>query len=76
MTRDYRDYLDDIVMSIDEVCTFTSGMSFEQFANDRKTRNAVVRSLEVLGEAAKRIPEEIRLLAPEVAPRNQTACRT
>ena len=36
------------------------------FARDRKTINAVVRSLEVLGEAAKRIPDDLRALAPDV----------
>jgi uncharacterized protein with HEPN domain len=41
-------------------------MSFDEFRQDRKTINAAVRSLEVLGEAAKRIQDEIRSLAPDV----------
>ena len=45
---------------------WTRVMSFEAFARDKKTRNAVVRSLEVLGEAAKRIPDSIQARAPEV----------
>lgn len=66
MTRDYRDYIGDILASIEETDEFTQGMSFETFAQDRKTINAVVRSLEVLGEAAKRIPEDLRARAPGV----------
>jgi len=64
--RDYGDYLKDILDAIDETAEFTEGMSYEAFAQDRKTTNAVVRSLEVLGEAAKRIPENMRTQAPDV----------
>jgi uncharacterized protein with HEPN domain len=64
--RDYRDYLEDIRDAIAETDEFTSGMSFEAFAQDRKTINAVVRSLEVLGEAAKRIPDNLRAQNPDV----------
>jgi uncharacterized protein with HEPN domain len=64
--RDYGDYLQDILDAMDETSMFTDGMSFKTFAQDRKTINAVVRSLEVLGEAAKRIPEDLRAQAPDV----------
>ncbi len=66
MKRDYRDYLEDIVKSIDETARFTEGISFETFIHDSKTINASIRSLEVLGEAAKRIPEDLRQKAPDV----------
>ncbi len=64
MTRDYRDYLQDLLDSIDESAAFTQGLTFETFSTDKKTVNAVVRSLEVLGEAAKRIPESIQRKSP------------
>jgi uncharacterized protein with HEPN domain len=66
MKRDYRDYLEDIVIAIDETAEFTTGMSYKDFSQDRKTINAVVRSLEVLGEAAKHIPDVLRNKAPKV----------
>lgn len=66
MKRDPGDYLADILAALDETAEFTAGMSFEAFARDRKTVNAVVRSLEVLGEAAKRIPDDLRAQAPAV----------
>ena len=66
MTRDFGDYLKDILDAIDETADFTEGMTFEVFAKDRKTINAVLRSLEVLGEAAKSIPDELRNKAPGV----------
>jgi len=75
MKRDYRDYLEDILTAMEETTLFTSGMSFEAFTRDRKTINAVLRSLDVLGEAAKRIPEELRAEAPGVPWRYMTGMR-
>ncbi len=58
--RNYRDYLQDILDSIKDIEDFTGNMSFENFAGDKKTINAVIRSIEVIGEAAKHIPKSIR----------------
>ncbi len=66
MTRDWGDYLDDILESISEVKTFTRGHTYTSFIKDRRTVNAVIRSLEVMGEAAKRIPDEVRANHPEI----------
>ena len=66
MKRTYRDYVLDILSSIQEIEEFVEGMNFEEFVKDRKTVNAVIRSLEVMGEAVKKIPSEIRSKYPEV----------
>jgi uncharacterized protein with HEPN domain len=66
MTREYRDYVQDILQAIDETAEFTAGLSFEEFARDRRTVNAAIRSLEVLGEAAKRIPNRLCAQAPGI----------
>jgi uncharacterized protein with HEPN domain len=66
MKRTYRDYVTDILTCFQETQEFTQGLDFDAFARDRRTINAVVRSLEVMGEAAKRIPETIRDNYPEV----------
>ncbi len=60
MTKDYQEYLKDILNSLNDIFTFTKGMTFDQFIKDKKTSNAVLRSLEVLGEAAKQIPAPLR----------------
>jgi uncharacterized protein with HEPN domain len=64
--REISDYIDDIIEAIDDVAEFTQGISYETFAADRKTVNAVIRSLEVLGEAAKHIPTSFRARHPEI----------
>jgi uncharacterized protein with HEPN domain len=65
-TRDISDYLDDIDTAMNEAEEFTSNMTYETFASDRKTVNAVIRSLEVLGEATKRIPASFRQKHPDI----------
>ncbi len=66
MSRRYGDYVADILNAAREVEDFTRGMSSEEFAADRKTVNAVIRSLEVMGEAAKRIPQHLRDQYPAI----------
>jgi uncharacterized protein with HEPN domain len=58
--RDFRDYLQDILVAIDDVENFVDDLTYDKFIKDRKTLNAVVRSIEIIGEAAKNIPEPIK----------------
>ena len=60
MPRDYKVYLEDVLEAIGSIRSYTQGMSFESFSADKKTRDAVVRNLEVVGEAVKRVPEDLR----------------
>lgn len=50
-------------------------MEFREFSADRKTINAVIRSLEVIGEAAKKIPEELRELYSDIPWRRMARMR-
>jgi uncharacterized protein with HEPN domain len=61
MSRDWRLYLKDILYSCEKVRRFTSGMTQDSFLADERTVDAVVRNLEIIGVAAKRIPDEIRV---------------
>ena len=60
MKREYGDYIQDITDSIKETEEFTKELSFDDFKQDKKTVNAVIRSLEIMGEAAKKIPDDLR----------------
>ena len=64
--KDYGDYLNDILSSIFEIEEFTKNLTFDKFVKDRKTVNAVIRSIEVMGEAAKNIPEPFRKKHPKI----------
>ena len=60
MPREYKQQIDDILESISYIKEYVNGMSFNDFADDRKTRDAVIRNLEVIGEAANALPDEIK----------------
>lgn len=64
--RIYLDYVRDINDSIRDIESFIKSMEFEEFKKDRKTINAVVRSIEVIGEASKKIPAAITTEYPGV----------
>jgi uncharacterized protein with HEPN domain len=66
MKREIGDYVQDIVEAMDKAMNFVEGMSFDEFTQDDKTVFAVVRTLEIIGEAIKNIPDEIRKDYPEI----------
>ena len=59
-------YLDDILEAIGKIKRYTEGMSFDDFLGDEKTVDAVIRNLEIFGEAAKHIPDDFKALHPDV----------
>ena len=58
-SRTFLHHLADISESILKIKTFTQGFVYEEFCEDEKTQYAVIRALEIIGEAAKQIPEKI-----------------
>ncbi len=66
MPRDYEVYLADILDAVGRIAAYTEGYSLEQLQSDQKTLDAVVRNLEIIGEAAKNMPRELRLQHAEV----------
>ena len=64
--RDLRDYLQDILEAVNDIDSFVADMSYEQFIKDKKTLNAVVRSIEIVGEASKRLPESLKVKNSEL----------
>ena len=66
MPRDYKVFLEDILEAIGKIRSYTAKSSLQGFSKDEKTVDAVVRNLEVIGEAVKNIPDDIRLKYPDV----------
>jgi len=66
MSRNISLYIKDILQNMRDAEEFTQGLSYEQFSADKKTFNAVVRAIEVIGEAAKHVPAEVRDRHPAV----------
>ena len=64
--RNYLDYLNDIYDSINKGIAFINGMSYEDFSKDEKTQFALIRVIEIIGEASKKIPTEIKSRSQEI----------
>ena len=60
MSKNFTIYLNDIREAINSIEIFVEGMTFEEFKNDDKTSSAVIRKFEIIGEATKNLPEDMR----------------
>ncbi len=68
-------YLQDILTAIERIEEFVGNMSFDEFQADDKTTSAVIRKLEIIGEAAKGIPPAIRKKNPDIPWREMAGMR-
>ena len=60
MYRETKLYLNDILTCVERIREYTDSLSFEEFSADNRTIDAVVRNFEIIGEAVKNIPQELR----------------
>lgn len=75
MSFEPRDYLHHILEEVDYLLRASAGLSLEEFLGDETLRRAFVRSLEIIGEAANKIPRDYRTEHPELEWRLMTAMR-
>ena len=75
MPRDYRLYLDDILEAVEKIERYVEGVSLQEFVGDSMRVDAVLRNLEVIGEATKSIPTEVRERHPSVEWRKVSGLR-
>ncbi len=66
MHRTDLQYLDDIIDAIHNIKEDTEGLSFQEFDADRRRKDAVIRNLEIMGEATKKISDTVKSRFPEV----------
>lgn len=64
--RDWKFRIEDILECIEKIETYTEGMDFNTFKQSNITIDAVLRNIEIIGEAANHIPDKIATWAPEI----------
>lgn len=74
-TRPWQIYLQDMINFVEEAISLTANFRQDEFVNDRRTYGATLRNLELIGEAANRIPEEVRAANPHIQWRQVVALR-
>ena len=66
MKREHEDYLRDMLENAEKARSFIKGLDYDGFRRDDKAMYAVIRAFEIIGEAARQIPEDVRDGHPEV----------
>jgi uncharacterized protein with HEPN domain len=75
MKREFLDYVEDVIEAMSNSEKFVRGMKYEEFIGDQKTIYAVVRALEIIGEAVRKIPASVRNRYPEIPWKNMAGMR-
>ena len=75
MSRDWKLFLEDIIESCEKIMRYVDQNTREEFLADDRTFDAVIRNLEIIGEAAKNIPDTIKQNAPEIEWRKAAGMR-
>ena len=65
-SRDYRDFLDDMVEACRSIIEFVGDMTLHAYLTDRKTRFAVTRGFEMMGEAVRHMPVAVKDANPDI----------
>jgi len=75
MSRDWTVQLEDIRSSIGKIRGYVESLDYSAFSNDPKTQDAVIRNLEIIGEAARLLPDAVKARAEEIEWRKIAALR-
>lgn len=75
MKKRYVLSLHDILESINRINTYTEGVNYDSFCNNQMLIDAVIRNLEIMGEASRNVPEEIRNIYTEIPWRKMIGLR-
>ena len=75
MPRDYKQYLEDIIESIGRIREYVAGLSRGTFAEDKKTQDAVLRNLQIIGDAVKILPDDVKAISPKTEWKKISALR-
>ena len=73
--QDVSDYLNDILQAIVAISNFTKNITYEDFEKDLKTQYAVIKAIEIIGEAARSIPYDFKRNHPKIPWKNIVGMR-
>ena len=66
MREEFLDYIEDIIEAMADAVNFVKDMEYAVFVKDKKTVYAVIRAVEIIGEAAKKMPASVRDRYPQI----------
>ena len=75
MKKEFLDYLEDIIEAMNNAMKFVEDLEFDDFVKDSRTNYAAVRALEIVGEAAKKIPDRVKASYPDIPWRDMAGMR-
>jgi len=75
MSRNWKLFIQDLELACTKIRRYTSEMDFKEFMENELVCDAVLRNLEIIGEAAKKIPPEVRQANPEIAWKEMSGLR-
>lgn len=75
MSREFLDFVEDILDAMDKAEILVEGFTYEEFEADFRTNFVVIRALEIIGEASKRVPMDVRRQYPEIPWRGMAGMR-
>lgn len=73
--REWKPRLEDILESTERIQQYTRDMTFDEWMKDQKTIDAVIRNLEIIGEAAKHVPPDVQAAYPKIPWREKKGIR-
>ena len=73
--RTNREFLGDIREALKRISVYVAGLDYEAFVKDTRTQDAVIRNLQILGEATKNLSDEFRSAHSDVPWKNMAAAR-
>ncbi|MEM2123322.1 MAG: DUF86 domain-containing protein [Candidatus Bathyarchaeia archaeon] len=66
MKMEFLDYVEDIIEAMGDALSFVEGIDYDDFAKNKRTLYAVIRAIEIIGEAVKKIPVSVWKRYPEI----------
>jgi len=75
VSRNWKLFLHDMLRFCEDIQSYADGLSREEFDQHRLTYDALIRKIELIGEAANKVPKQVREQSPDIAWQNMIGVR-